>query len=84
MVTLKCISPQLKIKREGFWEGGGLESSRNLSSHLDNSCTSRICLIQYFGILESIKGLEFPGEVLDVNYGNSDPRLWAAVIMCSM
>ena len=59
------VSPtvvQKALDRRRFWEDGGVGSTRNLSPHLDNNCTGRICLMELFWNPE---GLQLPGEGLD-------------------
>lgn len=46
-------------------EDGGIEDTRNLSSHLDNNCTGDSVGYNYFGTVESVERLQLPGEVLD-------------------
>lgn len=38
---------------------------RNLSSHLDNNCMAKSASYNYFGTVESVEGLQLPGEDLD-------------------
>lgn len=40
----------------GFWENGGVGSTRNLSPDLDNSYTGRTDWYNYFGTLKSVDG----------------------------
>lgn len=50
-----------------FWEDGGVGSTGNLSPHLHNNCTSRIYLMELFGTLDFVEGLQLPREELDSN-----------------
>lgn len=64
MALAACYEP-LQVNRAqksvhamggGFWEDGRVESTKNLSPQLDNG-TGRICLINYFGTLDSDESL---------------------------
>lgn len=56
-----------------FWKDVGVGSTGNLSPYLHNNCTSRIYLMELFGTLDFVEGLQLPRE-------KSDSNLWLILV----